>query len=366
MSGHSKHSGELKHSKRCHLTRCVGNLCYSSTLKQYLPCTWISSNIVGEHLWTCMWSKLLLGFLVCCFPLLLSRGTTTWSYLFYPSFQFIISPNLYPSLHGPIFPPGSHPDIVKCGEKNTFPCVKRTQNLSTSDDPINHFVNTTTTWHATSLRFPCVESKLGRGVHPLPAVVQRMAAGVCNKDKVLLHPREPWIWNLKEVSNYLPRNMNPFISPSIQVQVPTLPTWFNKSRYGHHHLIINLHWTHCWSHRSSGVHGDLRHPCSFWGEAELGPPWVFAGNLVSMLWQMFFFFWGVAFALGIIWFSAEAFVVEVFNYINSINMSICWSGWDKEINLIPGGFPLWFLRCAGAVAGSRMRHIHSLTTWGCK
>lgn len=31
------------------------------------------------------WSKLLLEYLVCCFPLLLSRGTTTWSYLCYRS-----------------------------------------------------------------------------------------------------------------------------------------------------------------------------------------------------------------------------------------------------------------------------------------
>lgn len=190
-----------------------------------------------------------------------------------------------------------------------------------------------------------------------------MTTGVCNKTRYSFI-----LGNLEfERGFYLPRNMNPFTSPSIQVQVPTLPTWFNKSMHGHHHLIINLHWTHCSSHRSSWVHGDLRYTCSFWGEAELGPPWVFAWNLVSMLWQMFvFFLGGVALALGIIWFSAEAFVVEVFNYINSINMSICWSGWDKEINLIPGGFPLWFLRCAGAVAGSRMRHIHSLTTWGCK
>ena len=38
------------------------------------------------------------------------------------------------------------------------------------------------------------------------------------------------------------------------------------------------------------------------------------------------FFWeGLGFQEmeGIIWFSAEGFVVEVFNYINSINMSIC-------------------------------------------
>ena len=154
------------------------------------------------------------------------------------------------------------------------------------------FVNTTTTWHATSLVFPCVESKLGRGVHPLPAVVQRMTTGVCNKTRYSFI-----LGNLEfERGFYLPRNMNPFTSPSIQVQVPTLPTWFNKSMHGHHHLIINLHWTHCSSHRSSWVHGDLRYTCSFWGEAELGPPWVFAGNLVSMLWQMF-----VVFFLGGPW-----------------------------------------------------------------